>query len=234
MTGFFHMEIVVLVMLFRNHVGSKKEPRTIPYWIRLLQRNRNLLWDGTRHLVKDFSACFELISQIVDRYLLEILAKCSSWEKGAIEASFESNLDIHRTIEAIAVDLMNFKQTDARRMDTTPRDHSFDNTILLLQHSLVLCNIHHAMAHDNVGQLLMSFRHLTCWFQSSRQFNYAQETIYLIVYLAKIWSLEFKQFILSQCLVNISSKPNSFYSTDLLNEYIVREVKKIMVHNATP
>jgi hypothetical protein len=109
MTGFFHMEIVALVMLFRSHAGSEKEPRTISYWIRLLQHNQNLLWDGTRHLVKDFRACFELIGQIVDRYLLEILAKCSGWKKGAIGASFESNLDIHGMIEAVVADLTNFK-----------------------------------------------------------------------------------------------------------------------------
>jgi Family of unknown function (DUF6589) len=234
MTGFFHMEIAALVMLFRSHAGSEKEPGTIPYWIRLLQRNQNLLWDGTKHMVKDFRACFELIGQIVDGYLLGILAKRSGWEKGAIGASFESNLDIRGTIEAVAADLTNFKQTDARRADAAPRDHSFDNTILLLQHGLVLRNMHHAMAHGDVGRLLMSFRHLTCWFQSSRQFNYAQETIHLTACLAKIWSPEFKQFMLSQCLVNVSGKPDSFYPTDLLNEYIVREVKKMMVHNATP
>jgi hypothetical protein len=161
------MEIAALVMLFRSHTGSEKEPGTIPYWIRMLQRNQNLLWDGTRHLVKDFRACFELIGQIVDGYLLGILAKRSGWEKGAIGASFESNVDIRGTIEAITADLTNFKQTDVRRANTAPRDHSFDNTILLLQHGLVLHNMHHAMAHGDVGWLLMSFRHLTCWFQSS-------------------------------------------------------------------
>jgi hypothetical protein len=234
MTGFFHMEMAALVLLFRTHTGSDKEPGTIPYWIRLLQRNQNMLWDGSKHLVKDFRACFELFGQIVDGYLLGILAKRSGWEKGTIGALFESNLDLRGTIDDIAKDLANFKQTDDRRTDTAPRDNSFDNVILFLQHGLVLRNMHHAMAHGDVGRLLMSFRHLTCWFQSSRQFNYAHETIHLTACLTKIWSPEFREFMLHQCLLNVSGKPDGFYATDLLNEYVVREVKKMMVHNASP
>jgi hypothetical protein len=234
MTGFFHMEVAVLVMLFRSHGGSDKEPGTIPYWIRLLQRNQNMLWDGHKHLVKDFRACYELFGQIVDGYLLGLLAKRSGWEKGDIGSTFESNLDIRGHIKSMAADLANFKQTDACRTDAVARDPLFENMILFLQHGLVLRNMHHAMANGDVGRLLMSFRHTTCWFQSSRQFNYAQETIHLTTCLAKIWSPQFKQFMLNQCLVNISGKPDGFYPTDLLNEYIVREVKQMMVHNATP
>lgn len=222
-------------MLFRSHGGSDRNPGTLPYWIRLLQRNQNMLWDNQKHLVKDFRACYELFGQVVDGYLLGMLARRSGWEKEAIGPTFERNVTIGHTIEAMAADLANFKQTHTRRgADTTTRDFSYENTILFLQHGLVLRNLHHAMSHGDVGRLLMSFRHATCWFQSSRQHNYARETIHLTACLTKIWSPQFKQFMLNQCLVNITGKADAFYATDLLNEYVVREVKKMMVHNATP
>ena len=222
-----------MVMLFRGHGGSEKELGTLPYWIRLLQRNQNMLWDSHKHLVKDFRACYELFGQIVDGYLLGWLAKRCGWEKGSIALIFDSQPAIIREkIESLAEELANFKQTHTRRhADPCARD---ENTILFLQHGLILRNLHHAMANSDVRRLLMSFRHTTCWFQSSRQYNYAQETIHLTACLEKIWSPEFKDFMLNQCLVNVTGKPDGFYATDLLNEHIVREVKKMMVHNATP
>jgi len=222
-------------MLFRSHGGLEKEVGTLSYWIKLLQRNKNTLWDGRKQLVKDFRGCYELFGQIVDGYLLGFIAERCGWKEGRLETAFEEHRDtLQQRITDLVEDLSNFKDIHSRRQNhPSDRDLMYENMILFLQHGLILRNFHHAMKHGDIGRILISFRHMTCWFQSTKQFNYAHETIHLTACLERIWSPAFKRFMLNHSLISITGKSDSFYACDELNEYVVREVKKMMVHNAT-
>jgi len=235
-SGLFHLEIAVLVMLFRSHAGSEKEHGGLYYWIKVLQRNRNTLWDGGRQLVKDFRACYELFGQILDGYIVGFIAERCGWTAGEINPVLDKATDVEAQIATLAAELADFNETSTRRQQTNApsRDRLHENMFLFLQHGLILRNFHQAMRHGDIGRLLISFRHMTCWFQGSKQFNYAQETIHLTACLSKIWSSGLKRFMLNNCLVSISGKRDGFYALDELNEYVVREVKNMMVHNATP
>jgi len=232
--GLFHLEIAVLVMLFRSHGGSEKDHGTIYYWIKTLQRNRNSLWDGGKQLVKDFRACYELFGQILDGYLVGFITERCGWTAGEIKPVLDKATDVEAQIATLAAELVDFGQTSQRRQQTDARDRQHENMFLFLQHGLILRNFHQAMRNGDIGRLLISFRHMTCWFQGTNQFNYSQETIHLTACLSAIWSPGFKEFMLKNCLVSISGKRDGFYALDELNEYVVREVKNMMVHNATP
>lgn len=233
--GLFHMEMDVLVMLFRSHGGSDKEHGTLSYWIKRLKRNKNTLWDGRKHLVKDFRACFDLFNHIVDGYIVGFIAeRCGSVNDGLAKA-FDGTFDIQNKIAELAGQLVDFKQVDTyRKSAIAARDRLHENMILFLQQRLILRNFHNAIRHGDIGRLLISFRQFTLWFQASKQYNYAQETIHLTACLQKIWSPEFREFMLQHSLISIMGKSDGFYASDELNEYVVREVKKMMVHNATP
>lgn len=233
--GLFHLEVAVLVMLFRGHGGSDKEHGTLSHWIKHLKRNKNTLWDGQKQLIKDFRACFDLFGHIVDGYLVGFVAERCGWTNGGLGKAFEDTIDIQDTIAELAARLADFKQVETHRQSAiAARDRLHENMILFLQQGLILRNFHNAMAHGDIGRLLISFRHLTLWFQASTQYNYAQETIHLTACLQRIWSPEFREFMLQHCLISIMGKPDGFYACDELNEYVVREVKKMMVHNASP
>ena len=186
--------------------------------------------------MKDFRRCYELFDQIADGYLIGILAQMCNWEDGkSIADTFDETLDIEDKIRALAKRLVNFNEVDnVRKSPAAERDKLSENMILYLQHALIMRNFRHAMRNGDIGRLLLSFRYVTLWFQASKQYNYANETIHLTACLEKIWSPEFKEYILNHSLISIMGKPDGFWALDETNEHVVWQVKKMMVHNATP
>ena len=75
---------------------------------------------------------------------------------------------------------------------------------------------------------------ITVWFQASQKAKYRVETLRLLACLKKIWSPDLKRFWMDNCLVNLSGKKAGFMPLDMLNEYIVREVKRMMHPHVTP
>jgi len=175
----------MLVMLFRAHGGNENDHGMLGYWIKHLKRNKNTLWDGRRHLVKDFRACYELFDQIADGYILGMLAQMCGWTNGkALAETFGETDDITDKIKELARKLVDVKQVHTLRQSPR-RDRLHENLILLLQHALIMRNFRHAMKHGDIGRLLISFRYTTLFFQASNQHKYAHETIHLTACLKK-------------------------------------------------
>jgi hypothetical protein len=90
------------------------------------------------------------------------------------------------------------------------------------------------MRQGDSGQALNSISYFTIWFQATKKHNYALETLRLMACVKEIWSEDFVKFWLENCLVNLSGKKEAFMAVDMLNEYVVREVKTMMSDNVSP
>ena len=75
----FHLEIQVLAMLFRTHLGDERDNCSLTRWILELNRDKNKLWNGKRNLVKDFRSCLDFWAIVVDGYLIATLASYSGF-----------------------------------------------------------------------------------------------------------------------------------------------------------
>ena len=114
------------------------------------------------------------------------------------------------------------------------RDPVHENLVLFLQHGLVWRNALLAMCQGDIGRVENSLTYFAIWFQATEKHNYASETLRLIASIKKIWSPEFRKFWEENSLVNLSGKKEGFIACDMLNEYVVREVKSMMPPNLTP
>jgi hypothetical protein len=74
-TGMFHLQMSVLVLLYRTHLGSGDEICSLERWISELERNRNRLWDADKNHVKNYRACDDLFETVLDGYLVGSLVK---------------------------------------------------------------------------------------------------------------------------------------------------------------
>lgn len=232
--GLFHMHIAVLVMLYRIHGGNVKEFGSLSYWMKVLDRNRHTLWDGHKELVKDFRKCQELFDNVLDGYILGLIAHlCGCESTDDLINILGGRNDIGRIIEGISDRLIDFNRVNGQRT-SSKRDRKHENLTLFIQHGLVLRNFIHAMKYGDIGRVLVSLRYFTVWFQASKQYNYANETIHLGACLKVIWSPGLRRFVLQNMLVNLTGKKDGFYACDQLNEHVVREIKAMMMHNVTP
>jgi len=114
------------------------------------------------------------------------------------------------------------------------RDTANESLLLFIQQGLVFRTFHRAIRQGDTGPVRCCLKFITVWFQASDKRNYRAETLRLIACLEKIWSPELQHFWMDNCVVNLSGKKNGFMPLDMLNEYIVREVKRMMHPHVTP
>ena len=87
------------------------------------------------------------------------------------------------------------------------------------------------MRNGDSGMVIDCLSYFTVWFQATKKYNYAFETIHLTACIKQLWSPEMRQYWMENCLVNPSGKREGWMACDYLGEYIVREVKAMMHHN---
>jgi Family of unknown function (DUF6589) len=236
--GLFHLEIQVLAMLFRTHLGDERDNCSLARWIIELNRDKNKLWNGQRNLVKDFRSCLGFWDIVVDGYLIAALASYSGFDSLAefhkdLTENPNASIRLFDKIKAFAGDLATFGHVNNIRKTSSiaQRDQIYENHFLFLQHALTLRNFILAMRQGDSGRVRVSLSYFTVWFQASKQFNYAMECLHLTACLSKLWSDELVKFWMQNCLINPSGKKEGWMACDYLGEYVVREVKHMMPFN---
>jgi hypothetical protein len=110
-----------------------------------------------------------------------------------------------------------------------------ENAILFLQHGIMYRDFSESIRSGDSGRIEHCMVYFANWFQASRHANYVKETMmHLVACLRKLWSPEFRQYWLDHCLVIPSGSPSGFVADDELGEWIIRELKSLTSHNATP
>jgi len=231
--GLLHMEMAVLLLFFRTHLGAATDVCSLSRWIKELNRIETKLWDKSSANVKNFNACMDFFNIVLDGCILaEFANACGAKSVQELSQRF-SQIDIKERIDVIAKFLVKFDQVDKNR-NKNLQDSAHDNLILFLQHGLTLRNFSKAIRGGDPGRYLASLSYFTVWFQGSRQYNYAAETLHLTACLKACWSPEFKMFFLENSLVNLSGKKNGWIPCDALNERVVKEAKAMRVNNSNP
>jgi len=234
----FHMGVSVADLLFKMHYGKQKDVASLATWLEELERNIPSMWNNEHAMVKDYRAAEDFLNLVLDAYIIATLSDRYFPGHLNIEhfaASLPSLSDdtIKAGIEETAKYLSDFGIVP--RLCEKPNRHVvLENVLLFLQHGLVFRNALLAIQQGDSGRVVNSLVYFTAWFHYSGKFNYASETLRLVPCLRKLWSDNHVEFWLDKCLINLSGKREEFLACDMLNEYVVREVKGMMQPNVTP
>ena len=231
--------MAVLALLFKTHYGVLgKDIASLVVWLNELDRDIPRMWDGQKSLVKDYRAAHDFFDTTLDAYLISAMARYyfpnqDSIEQFATALPALSEDEIMEMIHAIAKLLSDFNRVSKLRSRQS-RDPVHENLILFMQHGLVFRNCHLAMRLGDIGRVENSLIYFTAWFQGSGKHNYGSETLRLVACLKRMWSDGLRTFWRENALVNLSGKREGFIACDMLNEYVVREIKEMMQPNSTP
>lgn len=233
--GLFHMQIQVLAMLFGIYLGDESHHFGLAKVIRRLNRDPNKLWNRDKTIVKNFTACQSLFDHTLDAHIIAQLASDCGCNDIPQFFNFLSHSDpesIKNKIYDLATLLTDYGRINNMRKYTDKnRDSEYENHLMFMQHGSVLRNFVHAMRHGDSGRVVTSLAYFTVWFQASRKYNYAQETIHLMACIKKIWSDAFRKYWLDNCLINPSGHAEGWLACDFLGEYVVREVQRMLSNN---
>lgn len=240
-TGMFHLFMAALALFYKVHFGDRNEFGTLSFWMEFLQRDPGKLWnDHDPTHVQDFNACLDLFNILLDGYL--IAALCQKFEGATSARMFSSRLpklssnDIQTVIDSLAAMLGNqnevpFTESVGERAQGTDRP----NMVNFLKHALLLRTFHKAMQVGDTGLMMNALKFISVWFQGSDNHKYASECLRLIAFIkGGVFSKRLAKFFMQNTLVNLSGKQDGFIALDMLNEYIVREVKDMIPSNLTP
>jgi hypothetical protein len=236
--GLFHMQIAILALLFTTHMGTPSDISSLAKWIEVLGRDKNKMWDGQKSLVRDFRQALDYFDTILEGHILTALSKyCAPDVKDLEDFAIRCNKLPAETlingINDLAKSLADFSQIARERAQPREaRDIANENIRLLMQHGLVFRNFDHAIRRGDSGRALGSVSFFKMWFQDTNKTNYAVESLRLQACLKKVWSEQFQRFYMENCLINLSGKSQGFMACDMVNEYVVREVKDHMNPNS--
>ena len=142
--GLFHLQMAVLNLLFRVHMGDKSDLSSLAKWFIALKRDSNIIGTGKRQTIKDFRACNQLFNHVLGGHVLAIVA--AQLGVGSC-AELCKALETRNWREA-------FEPTESRLTDlyyidelrtSNERDVVYENAMLFLQHGLVYRDFSNAM-----------------------------------------------------------------------------------------
>ena len=206
-------------------------------WINVLGRDGDKLRST---LVKDHSLCVDFLETILDDCLLAIICNrlfqnCQSVDILAQNINTKFIDEITEALRSLQSGLSDFEAVSNMRLaDIADRNLDLENMLLFVQQALIVRIFGQAMRQGDSGRAVNCISFFTVWFQDSGCFNYASETLRLLVCLRRLWSEDLRRYWMETCLVTTSGKENSFVALDEFNEYIVREVKEMIANNVTP
>lgn len=195
------------------------------------------MWNFKNNTIKDFRSCCAFFDHLVDAHILAAIAEtvgATTWE--ALQDNLK-NKNWRKTIKEMEKRFGNDCLIDqCRRQDEVSRDFIFENAVLLLQHGLVFKRFSAALKTGDAGWIVHCIKYFTIWLHNDGVVfkNYRNSSLHLMASLTHILSPDFKAFWMDHCLVNISGSPTGFMPCDLLNEYIVREMKARRSNNFNP
>jgi hypothetical protein len=234
-SGFFHLQMNVMMLMYRMHLGVETDTFSLERWISDFGKKRNSLWNGAKEIVKDYCACNDLFELVLDSYILAAFTQACEF---ADTNDFLVNLNkiptkLSDAISKLAEHLAKFQLiSQMQKVPLADRDLPLENMTLFMQHGLAMRNFKRAMREGDSGRCLASLSYFTVWFQASKQYQYAAETMHLTVCLKKYWSDDYRKFYMQNCLINPSGKIEGWMADDFFCEWLIGELKDRFLDNA--
>ena len=237
-TGWFHLQMQILVLLYRTHLGESRDLCSLEHWITVLERNRNRLWDAQKDCVKNYRACEDLFETVLDGYIVGALTKSRGYTDTA-EFLSSATKDkqpelLSDAIKALATHLASMNlPAMLQGKPKEERDRALESMTLFMQHGLTMRNFKMAMRDGDSGRALASLSYYTLWFHGSSHRKYAMETMHLTACLKEYWSPAYVQFYMDNCLINPSGRAGAFMADDFFGEWMIAQAKARIPHNYT-
>ena len=236
--GLFHYRMIVATAIIRSHRQQEGHFSSIQYWIHLLKRNPGM-YNSQTQKIQDFRACNQLLEHLSDAHILAAIATDRGLTKIEELRPLLRNSNWRKLLDRMAEKFSHFDMVPhLREQADDERDMIHENAVLFLQQTLVYRRFTEAQRTGDSGYVLFSLKVFTIWLlntHKSVQFrSYRRESLHLMACLKHIWSPEFIEFWMNNCLVNLSGKTTGFMACDLLCEYIVRECKAKLPKPGTP
>lgn len=235
--GLLHLHMAVVKLVLNTHMGKPSDVWSLERWIKELERDGNKIRST---FVKDHNAYVDFLDTILDGCILATLCR-SLFPTSKTTDIFAKNIGT-KSLEDIdtAIKRLQSLMTDYsivsywRQLPVMSRNIYFENMLLFMQQALILRNFQQAIRQGDSGRVVHCLAYFTVWFQDTRNYNYAAETMRLMACLRRIWSDDLRKYWMETCLLTTTGKEQSFMSLDEFNEYIVREVKEMIANNVTP
>jgi hypothetical protein len=183
--------------------------------------------------IKDFCACQSFLDHLLDGHILAALSAelgAEDWEELQIKLKDENWRKLIQKVELKISQRLLVWTWREEEMET--RDLVHENTVLFLQHLLIYRGFTEALKTGDSGQVVQHLKHFTIWLQNSDKKTslplYRNELINIMACLNHAFSPAAKTHWMNQCLVNLSGSPTSFRPCDLLGEYIICEMKRLL------
>jgi hypothetical protein len=235
-TGLFHLQVNLLVMLYRVHRGAETDMCSLSRWLDVLGRDKEKIWDSHKEYIKDFRGCHDFFQTVLDGYILGYLAHSGGYSDIGIylETLSSDSKKAENGIIDFVKRLLDFTAVSTWMTETPDRrDKPHENLWLFLQHGMMYRFLSVAMRQGDPGRVISSLRYFTIWLQASNQHQYAAECLHLSACLTTYWSGQYKEFWMRNCLINLSGKREGFRACDAVCEHLIREIKAIVPNNVT-
>ena len=233
--GIFHLEMTIIQQLYKSHFGKEQDAWSLHMWMEELGQDYRKMWDDSQKgHVKNFRASRDIFFMVLKGYVFasvatEISGTCATFSQYTESLQNIPQSKLSDAIEKVIDYCSDFQYVD--RMRDAPdekRDVDRENMILFMQHGLVLRVFDQAVRTGDSGLMCAAISFFTVWLQDTGSANYKIGLLRLTAQLRGVWSERMRSFWMENCLVNLSGKRKAFMPLDMLNEYIVREVKDNM------
>ena len=233
--GMFHLEMSILQQLYKSHFGKERDAWSLNMWMQELGQDYRKMWDDSgKGEVKNFRASRDTFFMVLKGYIFasvgtEINHNCKDFSQYTESLQNLSQSKLSDAIEKVIDYCSDFQYVDKMRdAPDEERDVDRENMILFMQHGLVLRVFDQAVRTGDSGLMCSAISFFTVWLQGTGSANYKCGLLRLTAQLRVMWSDRMRRFWMENCLVNLSGKRKAFMPLDMLNEYIVREVKDKM------
>ena len=196
--GLLHLYMAVVKLVFNSNLMAGNSARwSLDRWINLLGRDGDKLRST---LAKDHSSCVDFLETVLDGCLLAIICNrlfpnCQSADVFAQNINTKSTEEITETLRSLQSGLSNFETVSNMRLaDTADRNLDLENMLLFVQQALIVRIFGQAMRQGDSGRVVNCISFFTVWFQDSGCFNYASETLRLLVCLRRLWSEDLRRY----------------------------------------
>ncbi|KAL1725304.1 hypothetical protein EV714DRAFT_221595 [Schizophyllum commune] len=221
--GLFHYQMAAVNGFLHIHLGTHSHDMSNPASLHAhntLLRRKPL----TSTSLPPYQTLRDLIDISAGSRALDRLVHISG--KGSLEA-YSANLTWDALLEDARKAVRQFMDTQAvHRLRRARKKHGpgygdmvYENGILFMRDALLLREFTDAIKAGDSGRIILVLKTWALSFRAQGRTNYAQELLYLIHNLTKVWPPHIRDVVLQNWLVNPSGKANGNHPVDLLQEH---------------
>lgn len=206
----FHLQMLLCTTILRTHFGSRTTPRSLGFFITLLDRKRLALDSPNYH------AADEILRNVFDGMVVrlwQVELGTTDLEPFLTKLNPDDNLFTTRLSSICDMISSNSTQLANRFSNVNV------NAALFLRDMMVYMHLCDVIKAGDIGRLEETLLMITIMFQAGGTKNYANELLRLTYGIRFAWSAQEKRDIMSSMLINTKGKDNGWIPADLFQEH---------------